>query len=263
MDDDLTLFEAEGAEVPLPPVTLGVLEVEGARIHYAVYGTGRPVILLHGGMGHSGNWARQVPDLVASGYRIILVDTRGHGRSTGGAPFSYDTFATDLLAVMDTLEVSAPLVGWSDGAVTALALAKRAPERVEGVFYFACNVDPSGVRPFEMTPVIQRCINRHQADYKRFSDTPDSFESFQKALGEMQGSQPNWSRAEVAAVRVPVTIAHAEYDEFIRPEHARYLAETIPGAKLVLLDGVSHFAPLQRPALFNSAVLAFLRGLEA
>ncbi len=51
---------------------------------------------------------------------------------------------------------------------------------------------------------------------------------------------------------------HSEHDEFIRAEHAAYLSRSIPGARLTTLPGVSHFAPLQRPALFNRALLDFL-----
>jgi pimeloyl-ACP methyl ester carboxylesterase len=58
---------------------------------------------------------------------------------------------------------------------------------------------------------------------------------------------------------VPVAIVHSEHDEFIKREHAEYLARSIPNAELVYLYGVSHFAPLQRPEQFNSVVLAFLR----
>ena len=74
----------------------------------------------------------------------------------------------------------------------------------------------------------------------------------------MQGSQPDYSADDLRAVTVPVTVALAEQDEFIRPDHARYIAGTIPAAELVELPGVSHFAPLQDPARFNAAVLAFL-----
>ena len=78
----------------------------------------------------------------------------------------------------------------------------------------------------------------------------------------MMQTQPNATADELAAIRVPVTIAQSAHDEFIKPEHAQYLAQTIPGARFVMLPGVSHFAPLQRPALFNEAVLAFLGALS-
>jgi pimeloyl-ACP methyl ester carboxylesterase len=88
--------------------------------------------------------------------------------------------------------------------------------------------------------------------------TPEAFDDFVAAVTLMQQTQPDATAAELAAIRVPVEIVQAERDEFIRPEHAAYLAGTIPGARLTLLPRVSHFAPLQRPALFNAAMLAFL-----
>ena len=126
-DDDLARFEAEGA-APLPVTAEhGYVEHEGARIWYASYGAGAPVILLHGGLGNSGNWGYQVPVLVERGYRAVLIDSRGHGRSTRDArPYSYELMASDVVAVMDALGVErAAMVGWSDGACTALILADR------------------------------------------------------------------------------------------------------------------------------------------
>ncbi|MFB2607820.1 alpha/beta fold hydrolase, partial [Rhizobium phaseoli] len=84
-DDELIRFEAHGAE-PLPPASIeGHVGRAGARIWYASYGAGPAVILLHGGLGHSGNWGYQVPALLQSGSRVVLIDSRGHGRSTRDA----------------------------------------------------------------------------------------------------------------------------------------------------------------------------------
>lgn len=264
-DDDLSLFESEGP-TPLPATgDQGTVENEGARIWYADYGSGEPVILLHGGMGHSGNWGYQLPALVDAGYRVILIDSRGHGRSTRDArPFSYELMATDVAAVMDALGLeSARLAGWSDGACIALVLASKAPARVAGVFFFACNMDPGGVKEFVFTPVIGRCLNRHRQDYAQLSATPDQFDDFSQAVNLMQDTQPNYSESDLAAIRVPVTIVHSEQDEFIKREHAEYLARSIPNADFVLLRDVSHFAPLQRPAQFNRALLGFLDGFPS
>jgi pimeloyl-ACP methyl ester carboxylesterase len=258
-DDDLSKFEADGAP-PLPDaVEEGYVEHEGARIRYSTYGAGAPVILLHGGLGHSGNWGYQVPALIGSGYRAILIDSRGHGRSTRDArPFDYDLMASDVLAVMDALHLDkAAFVGWSDGACIALILAAKASARASGVLFFACNMDPSGVKPFEVTPALERCFSRHRKDYVRLSATPEDFDEFVKAVSLMQRTQPNYSANDLAKIGVPVTIVQSEHDEFIRREHAEYLARTIPNAELIVLEGVSHFAPLQRPEQFNAAVLAF------
>jgi pimeloyl-ACP methyl ester carboxylesterase len=74
----------------------------------------------------------------------------------------------------------------------------------------------------------------------------------------MQRTQPNYSANDLARISVPVAIAHSEHDEFIKREHAEYLAQSIPRAEFIHLPGVSHFAPLQRPAQFNAAMFAFL-----
>lgn len=259
-DDDLTRFAAQGAG-PLPvSSTQGFVEREGARIAYSVYGAGTPVLLLHGGLGHSGNWGYQLPALVESGYQVVLIDSRGHGRSTrDDRPFSYDLMASDALAVMDALPLErASLVGWSDGACTALVLAAHHPSRVTGVFFFACNMDPSGVLPFTATPIIDRCFARHKQDYEHLSATPGSFKDFVEVVSQMQRTQPDYSAEDLAKITVPVTVAQSEHDEFIRREHAEYLAHALPKAELVLLNGVSHFAPLQRPASFNVVMLESL-----
>jgi pimeloyl-ACP methyl ester carboxylesterase len=259
-DDDLTKFEAEGA-APLPATDdQGYVEHENARIWYAAYGSGPPVILLHGGLGHSGNWGYQVPALIRSGYRAVVVDSRGHGRSTRDArPYSYELMASDVLAVMDALHIEqAVLAGWSDGACVALILAAEAPQRVAGVFFFACNMDPSGVKEIGPSPILDRCFSRHARDYAQLSATPDQFKRFVEAVSLMMRTQPNYSAHDLAEISVPVAIVLGEYDEFIQREHVEYLARSIPNAELVILQGVSHFAPLQRPETFNITMLAFI-----
>jgi pimeloyl-ACP methyl ester carboxylesterase len=259
-DDDLTRFAAQGAPALPAAVRQGQVEHDGARIWHATYGDGRPVVLLHGGLGHSGNWGNQVPTLVAAGHRVIAVDSRGHGRSTrDDRPFSYDVMASDVAAVLDEVGVErAPIIGWSDGACTAMVLARKAPSRVAGVFFFGCNMDPSGAKEFHPTPVVDRCFARHAEDYATLSATPDEFTDFVGAVSLMQRTQPDYTAADLAEIRVPVTIAHSTDDEFITREHAEYLARTIPDAELVILEGVSHFAPLQRPEVFDTQMLAVL-----
>jgi pimeloyl-ACP methyl ester carboxylesterase len=259
-DDELRKFETEGAP-PLPvPNDQGYVEHDGARIWYSSYGPGSPVILLHGGLGRSGNWGYQVPALIESGYRAVLIDSRGHGRSTREEhPFSYELMASDVLAVTDTLHLKkAVLVGWSDGACAALILAAKVPSRAAGVFYFACNMDPGGVKPFEATPTVNRCFARHAKDYAELSATPEDFKNFVGDVNLMGQTQPNYSAKDLAKISVPVVIVQSEHDEFIKREHAEYLARSIPNAEYIFLKDMSHFAPLQRPRQFNAAVLKFV-----
>ncbi|NEH60870.1 alpha/beta fold hydrolase [Rhizobium leguminosarum] len=262
-DDELIHFEAHGAAALPPAAVDGHVAHDGARIWYASYGSGPPVILLHGGLGHSGNWGYQVPALLRRGRRVVLIDSRGHGRSTRDSrPYSYELMAADVLAVMDELHLDkAAIIGWSDGACIALILAMAAPSRVEGVFFFACNMDPSGTLEFVPTPVIDRCFSRHAQDYAALSTTPDDFNPFVEAVSLMMRTEPNYQAADLGLIRVPVAIVLAEHDEFIKPDHAEYLARSIPNAEMIYLNDVSHFAPLQRPSQFNAAVESFLDGI--
>jgi pimeloyl-ACP methyl ester carboxylesterase len=199
--------------------------------------------------------------LVSSGHRPVLIDSRGHGRSTRDSrPFMYELMASDVLAVMDALHLEkAAVVGWSDGACIALILAMQAPARIAGVLFFGCNMDPSGAKEIaQPNPIIDRCFGRHAKDYAQLSATPDQFREFVEAVTVMMNTQPNYSARDLAAISVPVAIVQSEHDEFINLDHAEYLARSIPNAELVILNGVSHFAPLQRPEQFNSVVRAFL-----
>jgi pimeloyl-ACP methyl ester carboxylesterase len=259
-DDDLTHLEAHGLP-PLPPADAeGYVENRGARIWHARYGTGPAVVLLHGGLGNAGNFGYQVPTLIAAGYQVIVIDSRGQGRSTRDEQrYTYQLMASDTRAVMDALGVvRAAIVGWSDGAATGLVMAKETPERVDGVFFFGCCVDESGLWPFKPTPVIDRIYNHHVKDYAALSPTPGGFETMRDDLGPMQRGEPNYSAADMATIAVPVWSVIGENDEFIKTEHARYIAESIPGARFLSLPIVSHFAPLQRPELFNTTMLDFL-----
>ena len=222
---------------------------------------GPPVILLHGGLANSEYWGNQVPALTRAGYRAILIDSRGHGRSSRDArPYTYELMASDVVAVMDELKVRrAAVVGWSDGAIIGLVMALKDPGRLTRVFAFAANMDPSGVKEMiESSQIVDRCFGRQAKDYSQLSATPDQFKAFVEAVSLMMKTQPNYSAHDLAQISVPVVIVQSEQDEFIKLDHAEYLARSIPNAELVVLNGVSHFAPLQRPEQFNVVMLSFL-----
>jgi pimeloyl-ACP methyl ester carboxylesterase len=250
-------------ERPLPELTAqGRIEHDGARIWYAVLGAGRPVVLLHGGLANSETWGNQVPALIDSHHRVILVDSRGHGRSTlGTQPLSYELMETDVIAVMDELRVDvATIVGWSDGAIISLIMAMRHPARVSEVYAFGANMDATAVKPGTFSsPVLSEVAKRLANDYARLSPTPDGFTRLHSAVETMQKSQPNYSAADLAAIHGPrIAVADGDHEEFITRAHTEYLARTIPGATLIILHGVSHFAPWQAPGEFNRSMISFL-----
>jgi pimeloyl-ACP methyl ester carboxylesterase len=248
---------------PPPAKAKGYVAHDGARIYYAVYGSGPPVILLHGGLANSDYWGNQVPALVRAGREAVLIDSRGHGRSSrDGRPYSYELMASDVVAVMDALKIGrAAVVGWSDGAIVGLVMALHDPQRLTRVFAFAANMDPSGVRPdTEANPTFASFERRAAGQYARLSRTPGDFPAFKGAIETLWAKQPNYSARDLARIHTPVVIADGDHDEAIKRAHTDYLARAIPGARLVILPGASHFAMLQQPAEFNAAVLRFLNG---
>jgi pimeloyl-ACP methyl ester carboxylesterase len=248
---------------PLPTFDVeGRVAHDGARIWFATFGAGPPVILLHGGDASSDYWGDQIPALLAAGHRVIVIDSRGHGRSTLGArPLGYELMESDVIAVMDALSIDhADVVGWSDGAILGLIMAMKHPERVTRVFAFGANMDLHGFNPMgALSPIVTKVGAALAANYARLSPTPDGYGAFSKAVLAMQLREPNYSPAELAAIRGPaIAIVDGEHEEFILRQHTEYLARTIPGAKLIILPGVSHFAPLQDPGGFNAAMIGFL-----
>jgi pimeloyl-ACP methyl ester carboxylesterase len=246
-----------------PPVAAdrsGDMPVDGVSIHYAIVGHGPPVILLHGGLANSDYWGLQAPALAAH-HTVILMDSRGHGRSTrDDRPFGYDLMADDVVGLLDGLGVPrADVVGWSDGAIIGLDLAMRHPAHVRRVVAFAANANTAGVRSgAEWTPVFGAYLARAAHEYAALSPTPQGYGAFADAVGHMWATQPNWSAAQLRRIHAPVLIVDGDHDEAIRRGHTEWLASTIPGARMVLLPRASHFAFLQDPTAFNAAVLRFL-----
>jgi pimeloyl-ACP methyl ester carboxylesterase len=176
------------------PAQSGVAPVNGIKIWYASFGEGEPVILLHGGLANSNYWGHQVRAL-QSGYRVIVMDSRGHGRSTRNEKdYGYDLMADDVVGLMDFLKLpKAAIVGWSDGAILGLDIAQRHPERLSKVFAFAANSDPSGVADIGNSPVFNSYIARAGKEYEAMSPTPGEYKAFLAQITKMWETQPNWT----------------------------------------------------------------------
>src|SRR5229473_4359560 len=187
---------------PIPAERSGQVSANGISIHYAVYGQGSPVILLHGGLANGDYWGSQIQAL-APHHTVIVMDSRGHGRSTRDArPYGYDLMADDVVALMDMLKVpKADIVGWSDGGILGLDLAMRHPDRVGKIFAFAANTLTSGVVDgVEKNPTFAAFIERAGHEYEVKSATPKEYDSFVEQIGRMWAEQPNWSDAELKAI---------------------------------------------------------------
>ncbi|MBV8978640.1 MAG: alpha/beta hydrolase [Alphaproteobacteria bacterium] len=266
-----TLLAASGAHaqqwMSLPPTpTLpkadksGYAPVNGIRIWYAQFGRGEPLLFLHGGLGNSNYWGNQVR-VFSSSYRVIVMDSRGHGRSTrDGRPYGYDLMASDVVALLDYLKIDrVALVGWSDGAIIGLDIAMHHPERLSKVFAFAANIDPSGVSDASHSPVANAFIARAGKEYAALSPTPKRYQSFLAEIEKMWSTQPHWTRADFARITVPIWIADGDHDEMVNHDQPRTLADWTPRAGLLIEPDVSHFAILQDPEQFNHDLAHFLK----
>ena len=244
----------------LPPaVHSGLAPVNGIKIWYAEYGQGEPVILLHGGLANSNYWGLQVLVLAAK-YRVIVMDSRGHGRSSRNEqPFGYNLMASDVLGLMDFLRIrKAAIVGWSDGAILGLDIAIHHPERLTKVFAFAANSDPSGVSDIAHSPVFTAYVARAAKEYETLSPTPHEYAAVLAQIEKMWATQPNFTTMQLESISVPVWIVDADHDEAIKRENTEFMAAHIPGAGLLLQPEVSHFSFIQDPQQFNADVLHFL-----
>jgi len=244
----------------IPTEHSGQADVNGISLHYAVYGQGSPVILLHGGLANLDYWGHQI-EVLKPRHMVIAMDSRGHGRSTRDArPYGYDLMADDVVGLMDVLKLpKADIIGWSDGAILGLDLAIRHSNRVGKIFAFAANTMTSGVKDdVEKNPTFAAFIERAKQEYERYSSTPREYDSFYEQISKMWASEPNWTDGQLAAITAQVQVVDGDHDEAIKREHTEYIATTIPHAGLLLLPNTSHFAFLQDPDLFSYAVLHFL-----
>jgi pimeloyl-ACP methyl ester carboxylesterase len=242
----------------------GYAPINGIKIWYATFGKGEPVVMLHGGLANSNYWGNQVPGL-AQNYRVVVMDSRGHGRSThDDRPYGYDLMASDVIGLMDFLKLPrAAMVGWSDGAIIGLDIAIHHPERLTKLFAFAANSDPSGVADIAHSPVFNTYIARAEKEYAALSPTPDQYKSFLDQIGKMWETQPNFTADQLRGITVPTWIVDADHDEAIKRENTEFMAGEIPNAGLLLQPQVSHFSFLQDPQQFTGDVLHFLEHVKS
>jgi pimeloyl-ACP methyl ester carboxylesterase len=253
--------------LPVPPPLhrpdkSGFAPVNQISLYYAIFNqNGKdPVILLHGAFVSSDVWGFEVP-LLAKTHQVIVVDSRGHGRSTlGSSPLTYDLLSSDVLQLMDYLKIKrSSIVGWSDGGIIGLVIAAKYPQRIDKLFTFGANYNLSGYKNEAGDPEAGKLfMARAEANYRKVSSTPENFGQLKAALGKMYSTEPDLNPEELKTIKAPTVIACGQYEQFIKAEHFRELAGLIPSAKLVVLPNVSHGGPLQDRVSFHKAVAGLL-----
>jgi len=221
------------------------------KLHFMEEGQGFPLVLLHGNGGDSSYFKRQIPHFSKT-YRVIAVDTRGHGNSPrGDAPFTLSRFAEDLKELLDELGISrCHLLGFSDGANIAMYFALRYPRYIKRLILNGGNLSPWGVKWSTQIPVVAGWL------FLRVMSI------FNKALVkkweilDLMATQPNLTAEELSALAVPTLVVAGEKD-MIRAGHTEKIAAAIPGSECVILPG-DHFVARRGSEAFNALVENFL-----
>ena len=216
-------------------------------------GQGEALILLHGNGENCDYFQGQIGEF-ARFFHVYAIDTRGHGKTPrGNATFAIRQFADDLLDFMDAHQIGkAHLLGFSDGGNIAMIFAMKHPERVNRLILNGANLDAKGVKPSVQIPIeIGYRIARM---FARISQAA-------KLNAEMLGlmvNDPNVLPEELVKIQAK-TLVIAGTKDMIKDEHTRLIAQSIPDAQLVILEG-NHFIANKCPQAFNDAVLKFLKG---
>lgn len=224
------------------------------ELHCEETGGGEPLVLLHGNGEDGTYFAHQIAHF-SQRFRVLALDTRGHGKSPRGeAPFTIRQFARDLLAFLDARGIErAHLLGFSDGGNIALVFALAHPERVGKLVLNGANLNTRGVKRSVQVPI--------ELGY-RMARLFAGLSAKARANAEMLGlmvNDPNVAPEELAALTAPTLVIAGEND-MIREDHTRLIAERIPNARLAFVPG-DHFVAAKNPAAFNREVERFL--LEA
>lgn len=221
-------------------------------LYYAEQGSGTPLILLHGN-GESGEYFKNQIDFFSTSYRVIAIDTRGHGKSSRGtAPFTLEQFAEDVKALLDKLKINrAHFLGFSDGGNIALLFALRYPHRVARLTLNGANLNPRGVKAQVQIPI---CIGYAIVSFLSWFDKKAIPKK--EILGLMV-RQPHIAPESLKKLSMPVLVLVGDKD-MIKASHSRAIARALPQGQLLELAG-DHFIAAKNPEAYNQAVLAFLK----
>ena len=230
--------------------------VNNIRLYYETYGSGRPVLVLHGGLEASSmNMHYQIRALAAKWF-VIAPDSRAHGRSTDGdEPLSYRLMADDMVQLLDHLGVErVDVVGWSDGGIIGLDLAMRHPERVGRLVVIGANYDVDGLIS---VPIPKTVIPPPTSFYARNAPDPSHWPVLYRKVIEMWRTQPRYTLADLKKIQAPTLVVAGEFDA-IKREHTEQLARAIPNSKLDIVAGGTHALLGDKSDIVNADILRFL-----
>lgn len=221
------------------------------QLNYIEKGEGEPLILLHGNGENCEYFSNQI-EYFSEKYRVIALDTRGHGKSPRGeCSFTIRRFAEDLRNFMDEKGIEkAHILGFSDGANIALRFALKYPERADKLVLNGANLFPAGVKVSVQLPIT--------LGYKfasLFASKNENAGKNAEMLGLMV-NDPNIAPEELRSIKNPALVI-AGTNDMIKDSHTRLIHKNLPNSELAIIAG-DHFIASKNPDSFNRRVAAFL-----
>lgn len=230
-------------------------KVRGINMYTETYGQGKPLLLIHGNGGSINNFIYQIP-YFSKYYKVIAVDSRGHGKTKDDADsLSYEMMADDFSALLDAMKLdSVYVLGWSDGGINAVLLAIRHPGKVKKMAITGTNLWPDKTAIFQdviemITPSIESLIQKKDK-------TPA--ERTEAKLGKLLLTQPQIAASSLNAIQAPALVMAGDND-VIKPEHTLLIYQNIPNAYLWIAPNSGHSAALVYKDDFNKNVHQFFK----
>jgi pimeloyl-ACP methyl ester carboxylesterase len=226
-------------------------DINGIRLYYEVYGSGEPLLLMHGNNESIAAFDKQIPEFSKS-YMVIALDTRGQGNSTSDSTkLTYELFAEDANKLLDYLNIKqANVLGWSDGGNIALILALKHPDKVKQIAVMAAVLYNNST---SVSNKINAIVRKQLAEMEQQNVSKNDINY---RLKKLLLTEPNINPDSLAKIDVPALIMAGKND-IVKEQHTRLIAEKIPKATLRIFKNTGHDAPRDIPDEFNKTVLAF------
>ena len=252
---------------------------DGACIATFVYGDLasklQPVLMLHGNGEEHGLFGPTIDAVVAVGRPVVAIDSRAQGKSTRGTePLTYELMASDALTVLDVLGIPAVhVLGFSDGAIEGLLLARDHPERVLSLLAIGANLTPEGVIEDEEWDINGSIVaNRAWAERWKgeargnidpglLSPTPQEA-AISAELLQLMLDEPHIPASSLRTISCPTTVMVGEFDCIV-PEETQAIHEAIAGSRVVEVPEAGHVLPKLVPELVTSELLATIARTDA
>jgi pimeloyl-ACP methyl ester carboxylesterase len=226
-------------------------EINGVKLYYEIYGSGEPLLLLHGNSQSISVFEKQV-DEFSKRYKVIALDSRGQGNSTAdSARLTYELFADDVNKLLDYLNLqNVNIVGWSDGGNTGLILAMQHPDRVK-------KLSVVGAVLYNNNTSVDEIVNPEiQKQLKEMEKANISKNDMEYRLKVLLLTEPNIHPDSLKSIKAPVLVMAGEKD-IIKEQHTKLIAEKLTSSQLIIFKKAGHDAPTEIPEVFNKTVLDF------